>query len=266
MFVVVAVFLGTWVVSGPFHALAAEKSGTTTLELKKTAPSKPEAVRMGIEVIKLEDEFMEEYKGELEEVPDTFENFNRSMHGFNDFLFENVMRPVGTVYSEITDPDFRGMVKSFFENIRLPMRLVSSIFQGNAEKAGRAFARFCINTALTGGLVDVAGTEFGMKEVDEDFDQALGYNGIKTGPYLVWPIVGPSTVRATFGDIVDGFLDPMSWITPNFLVDMGVSAEKKINNVSINLNLKDEIDEMAIDPYLSVRDLYLQYRQGKVGE
>ncbi len=227
-------------------------------------------VRMGLE-LSTADEDLGEYHEEgdeyLEETLDPYENFNRSMFQFNDFLFEKVMKPVGITYNNLTDEDSRGIVKSFFENIAMPVRLVSSAIQGNQEKMGRTLVRFFINSTLgLGGMVDVAKSEFKIEPVEEDFDQALGYHKVGTGSYIVWPLIGPCTTRATFGKIVDSVLDPSWLLGPNFAADFGIGAGRKINETALSLHYKEEIDEMAIDPYLSVRDLYLQHRRGKLKE
>lgn len=214
-------------------------------------------------------EFQEEFKEEgedLVETPDPYENFNRTMFRFNDFLYEEIMEPVSTVYYDVTEKDFRTVVKNLFNHIKMPIRLVSSVLQGNGEKAVRTLERFVINTAFCGGLVDVAKTEFHIEEVEEDFDQALGSNGVKTGPYFVWPLIGPSTARATVGGIIDGLMNPIWLAGPGAAAEFGVGTMKKINDTATSLDVKEEIDDMAIDSYLSVRDLYLQYRKGKLEE
>lgn len=238
-------------------------------------PEKRVAGITGVTKLELKEEkgengkFREEFKEDEEyllETPDPYENFNRSMFRFNDFLYEDIMKPVATVYIEVTEADFRLVVKNFFSHIKMPVRLVSSILQGDGEKAFRTLERFIINTAFCGGLVDVAKTEFHIDEVEEDFDQALGANGVKTGPYFVWPFVGPSTARATAGKVVDSLLNPLWLFGPGAAANVGIGATKEINETAANLDVKEEIDDMAIDSYLSVRDLYLQYRKGKVKE
>ncbi len=203
---------------------------------------------------------------------DRFEGFNRSMFKFNNFMYDHFFEPVAMTYRDVTDEDFRGIVKSFFDNVKMPIRLVSSIIQGDAKKAGRTLSRFFINTTLgLGGMVDVAKSEFKIKPVNEDFDQALGYHRVKTGPYLVLPILGPTTTRGVLGLLVDNLFNPTWYFNVfqvnqrgnmNFITDSG----EKVNYISQNIGLKEEIDDFALDPYLSVRDMYLQYNSGKVRE
>ncbi len=233
-----------------------------------TENAAPDAVlEFGIKPPQEVDEFAESYDDIDEEysaeTKDPFENFNRGMHKFNDVLFENVMRPAAITYSNLADEDMRGIVGDFFSNIRMPVRLVSSVVQGDMEKAGRTLVRFFINSTIgLGGLVDVAKTEFHIDEVDEDFDQALGAHGVGTGPYLVWPLIGPATLRGTVGRIVDSALNPARIVSPGIVAEVVMGAVDKVNETANNLNVKDEIDDMAVDSYLSMRDLYLQHRKG----
>lgn len=199
--------------------------------------------------------------------PDTYEKFNRAMFRFNSVLFDNVWDPVAKGYTRITPQAFRSSVKNFLSNLATPVRLLSSIIQGSWEKSGRVLSRFLINTTVgIGGLFDVAKTKFHINKVDEDFGQALGYHGVKSGSYLVWPFFGPSTVRGTVGLGVDTVMNPTWLLSPGMTTNIGITAGGKTNEIAQNPDLKAEIDEMAIDPYLTVRDLYLQHRHGKVKE
>ncbi len=210
----------------------------------------------------------EEVEDDLKsETPDTFETFNRAMFGFNNFLYDHVMDPVSRGYATITPGFFRVSVSNFFSNISMPVRLLSSVIQGSWEKTGRVLTRFFINsTAGLGGLFDVAKKQYDIDKVDEDFGQALGYHGVKPGPYVVWPIFGPSTLRGTAGAVMDTVANPIWILSPGMGTSVGVTAGKKINDISQNPDLKKEIDDMAVDSYLSVRDLYLQHRQAQVLE
>jgi phospholipid-binding lipoprotein MlaA len=213
------------------------------------------------------DEFHAEFKGVYkEDVPDRFEGFNRAMYGLNDFIYEKALEPVATVYTDVTDDDLRGIVKNFFRNLGAPVRLVSTLLQGEGGKAGRVLASFFINTALTGGLVDVAATEFHIDRVDANFDQVLKKWGMGTGSYFVWPISGPATARSTIGMLVDKMLNPFWFVGYGAQPSTIGSGGEKINDTALNLGFKKDIDDMAIDPYLSVRDFYLQKTQGKTEE
>lgn len=244
--------------------------GAGASEEKKTDKGEKAEGKTASETEGTDSEFSDEFVEEdeyAEETPDPYENFNRAMFRFNDFMYENAMEPIATVYTEITDPDFRSIVTSFFKNIAMPVRLVSTVIQGDGDKAGRVLTRFFINSTLgIGGMVDVAKSEFDMGEVEEDFDQALGSHDVKTGAYVVWPFFGPNTIRGTVGKAVDGVLDPSWMLTPGLGADFGMGAGKKVNEIAEQLGIKEEIDDMAIDPYLSVRDLYLQYQRGKLKE
>jgi len=103
-------------------------------------------------------------------------------------------------------------------------------------------------------------------EVDENFDQALGRHGVGTGPYVVWPVAGPSTVRGTFGMVADTLLKPFWFLGIGTVNFTSLGGGERVNKTALNLGAKEDIDQMAIDPYLGVRDLYFQHTQGKVRE
>ncbi len=201
------------------------------------------------------------------ETPDTFEKFNRVMYKANDFFYDNVMDPLVKGYTKVTPESFRNAVKNFFSNISMPVKFLSSMAQGSWEKSGRVLSRFLINSTIgIGGLFDVAKTKFNIEKVDEDFGQALGHYGVKTGPYLVLPLFGPSTIRGTAGLGMDTVVNPIRILSPGIETNVGITAGEKTSDIAQNPNLKKDIDDMAVDPYLSVRDLYLQQRKGKVEE
>ena len=124
---------------------------------------------------------------------DTFEPMNRAVYSFNDTLMDYFFSPLAKGYRAIMPEEGRIAVRNVFENISAPVRLVSSIVQLDAGKSGRVLSRFLINTTFgLGGMLDVAGQEFQIDKVDEDFGQALAVHGVPAGPYLVLPIFGPS--------------------------------------------------------------------------
>lgn len=239
------------------------------LILRQGTPAPSEETKLaGYAKDKTPDEFHVEFKGEYEkDIPDRFEGFNRAMYGLNDFIYERALEPVANVYKGVTDDDLRMMVKNFFYNLTMPVQLISSLLQLEGKKAGRSLSRFFINTTLTGGLVDVAKTEFHIDRVDANFDQVLEKLGMDTGPYVVWPLSGPATARSTVGMVVDKALSPF-WLFGFGLepVTLGAGGGEKINDTALSLGFKEEIDDMAVDPYLSVRDLYLQHNQGKAAD
>jgi phospholipid-binding lipoprotein MlaA len=214
-----------------------------------------------------EDPFAEEEK-EIANMPDPFERwYNRPVYAFNDHFYEYLLRPVAQTYKDLMAENFRIMIRNLYNVITFPIRLVSSLLQFKFEKSGRVISRVLINCTL-GFLcmVDVADEGFGIKPVDEDFGQALGFYGIPSGPYLVIPLLGPSSLRDGVGRAVDALLNPLFWLVPDFGTGAGITSEQMVNETSFYIEDIKALKEGAIDPYESLRDFYNQRREILVDE
>lgn len=129
--------------------------------------------------------------------PDPFESYNRSMYAFNTALDDAVLKPVATLYRDITPALARDGVGNFFSNLGDVWSFVNNLAQARGEGAYYSAVRFSVNTVFgIGGLFDVA-SEMGLPRSPQDFGLTLGRWGVPTGPYLVLPLLGPSTVRDT---------------------------------------------------------------------
>lgn len=194
---------------------------------------------------------------------DPFESFNRAMYSFNDTLDKAILKPVAEGYNAVLpDPVNKG-VSNFFSNIDDVVVIFNDLLQLKIGQAVSDTARVFFNTTIgIFGLIDVSsGME--LAKHDEDLGQSFGYWGIDTGPYLVLPILGPSNIRDTVGLVGDAYVDPLNDVTPdsdrNWLVVLeGVDTRAGL------LSTSKVLDEAALDPYLFVRDAYLQRRQNQV--
>ncbi len=214
----------------------------------------------------LEDPFAGDTK-DLPILTDPLEGYNRWMFGVNESLYDNILEPVARGYRNVVHENLRVGIKNLFSNAMAPVKLFSSLLQLDFEKSGRVLARTLINTTFgIGGIADVAGEEYKIEDVNEDFDQALGSYGIPTGPYVVLPFFGPSTARNIVGRAADGFLSPTFFFAPGFEVSAGITLEENINAVSFIVDDKKQLEESALDEYESVRDFYHQYRHGLLKE
>lgn len=198
-------------------------------------------------------------------IPDPIEGWNRAMFSFNDTIIEYVAKPAYKGYEFVTPRFMRTGLKNFFHNAAFPVRFVNNILQGRGRAAGVEMSRFILNTtAGVGGLFDVAKHHKPIVPVeDEDMGQTLGVWGFGEGFYIVWPLMGPSTVRDTFGMAGDYFLHPASYIRP-WELGVGVKAVNVFNDLDETLDLYDTLKHAAIEPYSSVRDAYVQYRRAKI--
>ncbi|GHD45767.1 phospholipid-binding lipoprotein MlaA [Marinobacter persicus] len=142
---------------------------------------------------------------------DPLEGWNRKVFAFNDGIDRWVLRPTAKAYRTVTPDVVDTGVTNFFSNIGEIGNFANSVLQGKGESAVVAFGRFTFNTVFgLGGLFDVA-TSFDLPERQEDFGQTLATWGVGSGPYLVMPLLGPSTPRHTTGFLTDGFVLPSPW-------------------------------------------------------
>ncbi|MDE1044965.1 MAG: VacJ family lipoprotein [Nitrospinaceae bacterium] len=203
--------------------------------------------------------------GDIPILADPLEGYNRWMFGVNETIYQNVLEPVAKGYRDAVHENLRLGIKNIFSNAMAPVRLVSSLLQLDFEKSGRVILRTLINTTLgLGGIADVAGEEYHIEGVGEDFDQLLGSYGIPTGPYVILPFFGPSTARNIVGRAADGFMSPTFFFAPSTAVGAGLTVEENINDASFIIDDKKQLEDSALDEYESVRDFYHQWRHGLV--
>lgn len=188
--------------------------------------------------------------------PDPWEKFNRRVFRFNDTLDRYALKPVAQGYRKVTPRPLRAGITNFFRNLKMPVVMLNDLLQGKVRAAGQDISRFLVNSTLGFvGLVD-ASTVLGIPLNDEDFGQTLGVWGVASGPYLVLPFFGPSTIRDGVGTGVDFASDP---ITLQFNTEerVGLWAGRVVNT---RANLIDVEEIIQGDRYLFIRDLYLQSR------
>lgn len=205
---------------------------------------------------------------EVEEAPiqiaDPLYPWNKAMYHVNDKLYFWLMKPLARGYSVVVPEDMRISVSNFFQNLTTPIRFVSSLLQLKIKKAGNELIRFLYNsTAGVCGLVDAAKEDLGIKQQDEDLGQTLGSYGIGHGFYIVWPFLGPSSARDTVGKVGDFFLDPVYYVNPTESA-VGITVYEKVNETSLHIGDYEDLKKSAIDPYVSIRDAYLQHRKKQV--
>jgi phospholipid-binding lipoprotein MlaA len=198
-------------------------------------------------------------------VADPLEPVNRAFFVFNDRLYFWLLKPVAQGYGFVVPEFARIGIRNAIENIKMPIRLLNSLLQGKVNGAGRELARFTINSTIgMAGLIDTAKDNWGIPASDEDTGQTLAVAGLGHGAYLVIPFWGPSSLRDGVGLGVDTFLNPLWFLFDDPWVSVGIYAGKSVNNTSLVIGDYEAIKAAAIDPYLAVRDGYIQYRQGQV--
>ena len=210
-----------------------------------------------------EDAFLFEDE-ELLEVWDPIEPVNRAFFWFNDKLYFYLLKPVARGYRKVPEP-WRISVKNFFSNLTAPVRIINAGLQGKFGDAGNEMTRFVVNTTIgIGGFFDTAKDHFNLQMKDEDTGQTLGFYGVGPGPYLVIPVLGPSNLRDGLGEFfVDNRLNLLYHMTEGWTY-YGLRAYDKVNDLSLDKDTYEGIKRDALDPYLFVRDAFMQYRQNKI--
>lgn len=191
-------------------------------------------------------------------VKDPFEHFNRKIYSFNMVLDKNLLLPVARVYKKVIPTPVQHGVTQFFRNLATPWTAVNNLLQGHPGTSIESLSRFVINTTTTLGFYDLAGA-LGVARSDQDFGQTLGVWGIGSGPYVMLPLFGPSTVRDTFAKVVDQYGAPQSYLNDNW-ERVGITGLKYINLRARVIGLENFVQG---DQYSLLRDIYLQDRQFK---
>lgn len=194
-------------------------------------------------------------------VADPLEKVNRLTHGFNDKAYSYVVKPVSKAYGKAMPDPFEEGLSNAFSNLRYPKRLASNLLQGRFKGAAKETGKFFLNsTAGVAGIMKPSERHLVLQNSPEDLGQALGSWNLGHGPYLVLPLLGPSTLRDTVGMVGDGFLDPISYIGP-VPYRLGARGLEVTNDSPRMIADYDALKQGSIDPYTSLRDAYVQARE-----
>jgi len=194
-----------------------------------------------------------------EEEYDPWEGFNRKVFAFNDFMDRNLLKPVAQGYEFITPDPVDRAITNTFSNVNDTLVVLNDAAQFKFTQALSDTARFVINTTVGFfGVFDVA-THIGLPKHDEDFGQTLGYWGVGSGPYLMLPFLGPSTLRDFGGSLVD-YSTGMSYpyFTETTSEDVSLAA---LQIVDLRSDLLASENLISGDRYLFIRSAYLQNRE-----
>ena len=195
-----------------------------------------------------------------EPVPDPLQPFNRAMFTFNDVVDRAVFRPLAVGYRAVLPQRVRNGVNNFFNNLRAPTTLLNDILQGKPQRAQETINRFLVNSTIgLLGFVDIA-TSIGFPKHQEDYGQTLAVWGVPSGPYIVLPLLGPSTLRDAVGKVPEFYIADPLWEPDDTAVTIARFGVRAVDIRSRLLDL-DRVIKMQVDPYLFFRETYLQNRQ-----
>lgn len=198
-------------------------------------------------------------------VADPLEPINRAIFTFNDRLYFWVIKPAAQGYRAVTPQPVRTGVQNFFNHIGTPIRLVNLILQGKLQSAEAEFAKFLYNsTAGVLGFGNPAKKYPQLNPDEEDFGQTLAVYHIGDGFFIEWPILGPKTLRDSFGTVGDWFLDPVFYYIDPLSASLSISAYRILNDVSFRIGDYEALKKAALDPYEAFRNAYIQLRQSKI--
>jgi len=209
-----------------------------------------------------DDEFEEDQ--DKARVADPLAFWNRAMFHFNDKFYFWILKPVAKGYRAAVPSPVRIGVKNFFTNLTTPIRLVNCILQWKWQAASGEFGRFLLNSTVgVLGFGNPAKKYPKLNPSEEDLGQTLGVYGIGNGFYVVWPFLGPSTLRDSVGLVGDLFLNPVSYVEPTEAA-VGITAYETVNDTSFKIGDYESLKKAAINPYEALRDAYIQHRNSKV--
>ena len=187
------------------------------------------------------------------EINDPYENLNRKTYEFNENLDEKIAKPIAELYSKFPPPIKNG-VTNFFNNLEEVDTFINQLLQGKPKESLNDLTRFIINSTIgLAGFIDVA-SKIGLERHEEDFGQTLGVWGVGQGPYIMLPVLGPSTLRDTFSRPVSSFLSVTFHMTET---DVNIVL-KSIDAIETRERLLEVESLLSGDKYSFVKDAYIQ--------
>jgi phospholipid-binding lipoprotein MlaA len=194
---------------------------------------------------------------------DPLEPMNRAVFSFNDTFDDAIATPVAKAYRAVLHQEIRSRVANFFSNIGDVFIGVNNILQGKFQDGIEDWARVAFNSTIgLAGIHDVA-SDMGLEKHDEDFGQTFGRWGVGSGPYLVLPFIGPSTLRDGTGLMLDYYADPLNDFRPSGVKDK-LWALRLVNRRAELLDASSLLEQAALDRYIFLRDAYLQRRRSQI--
>ena len=204
-------------------------------------------------------------------IHDPIEPVNRGIFWFNHQLYTYVAKPFSKAYKFIFPDLVRRGIRNAYDNVRFPVRFVNHTLQGRLDRTALETGKFLVNTtAGVGGLMTPSDKIPALAEVPKvDAGQTFSKWGIPQGPYLVFPVLGPTTCRDLVGTAGDTVLNPISWLAfifPGAGWTVAVSAPSGAHSVPDRMDTYDMATKDALDPYISARTGYVQYRNAQTAK
>jgi len=205
----------------------------------------------------------------VEMVSDPLEPMNRAFFRLNEGLDWLIFDPLTQGYRFLVPSPARRGIERAFHNLNSPVIFANLVLQGRGRDAAHTFGRFAANTTLgVVGIFDYAEDVIGWKRTDADFGQTLAVYGMPSGPYLVVPIFGPSTLRDGFGTVVDQVMDPLTYFVAPLQLQWSLlfGGSQGLAYREANADALQALREASVDFYAAMRSAYSQAREGDVKE
>ena len=250
------------------HALAASDDASIQLAQKDTDAAAEED-----DDDDLDDDDDDDFDDDADEdadvqlVGDPLQQMNYDFYVLNNGLYYVFLKPAARAWGFILPEGLRIMAKNFMYNIRFPVRFINCLAQGKGQKATYEFANFFVNSTVgVAGLADIAANYPKLNTSPEDMGQTFAVWGIGDGFFLMLPFFGPSTLRDGLGKLGDTFLDPIWWLFDDLITSIAIRAGETINDTSFRIGEYEALQEAALDPYVMLRNAYLQNRIKLIAE
>lgn len=198
-------------------------------------------------------------------VKDPLQPLNREVYAFNDMLDRNIFRPIAVQYKEKTPEDVRSSYSLFRKNLSEPWNAVNQLAQGRFSRAAKSLGRFTINTVTSLGMADPA-TRLGLATEEESLGMTLGYYGVPSGPYLMLPILGPSTIRHVGDYVAEGYANPITYPMDDNGQTGLIWGNRVLGGINTRAKLLDVESVLQGDRYAAIRDIYLQRLAFQIAE
>ncbi len=204
-----------------------------------------------------------------DQVNDPLETINRAIFSFNGVVDKIAFRPVAQGYRKVLPEFARDGIQNFFRNLLSPTDLANQILQGDIDGAATTTARFLMNSTVgIAGFIDAA-DKAGIPYEGEDFGQTLAVWGVPSGPYIVLPLMGPSTVRDFAGMAADFVTNPVYWNAEGTGVDDRLIGQNITTAIDQRARLIDPLDDLranSLDYYAAIRSVYTQFRNAQIDD
>lgn len=202
--------------------------------------------------------------GHVADARDPWERYNRAVFEFNEQLDQTVIKPVATAYRDYVPDIVQTTLRNFFGNLKDIFTALHHLLQGKPSEAGNSAVRVMLNTTIGFlGLGDPA-SSIGFQKSSEDFGQTFGVWGAGPGPYFILPVLGPSTVRDTFGLVLDMKLDPIGLVIDDGTPRTATRIVLGIDRRAELLSAESTIESISFDRYMGIRNAYLARRRSQI--